>query len=324
MTERLERRTARRRVGAYTWALLLYYLLMNFCVSAVDEILLVYRGFQAVIQQGSWASFADGVQSALTQILYGSGWGYLLSCVLAVALIRLWKGKDFFRSMMDTNRNMTTGSFFALLCLFVSGQMVFQIVAVAEEWLLNQVGLSVLESIEMASGGSDSFSMFVYMALAAPIVEELIFRGLILRGLEPYGKRFAIISSAVLFGLFHGNLVQTPYAFAVGLILGYTAMEYSIGWAMVLHMVNNLVLGDMFQRVTAFMNPEHSSMLLWGFIFVCSVASVVILLAQRRKITAYHLQNPIPGSSARAFVTALPNIIFVLLMLFGAVSILFV
>lgn len=323
MVDRLERRSLRRKIGAYTWALLLYYLLMNVCVTMVDEIALVYRGFQGVISGGSWSDYFTAVTDSMEEVLYSNGWGYLLSCALAVVLIWAWKGKSFFRAMLHTSRDMTPGAFGCLLCLFVSGQMVFQVVAVAEEWVLNHFGLSVIEAIEMASGGADTFSMFLYMALAAPVVEELVFRGLILRGLEPYGKRFAVVASAALFGLFHGNLVQTPYAFAVGLILGYTAVEYSIGWAMVLHMVNNLVLGDLFQRLTTSVDLELSSMILWGFILACTVASAVILLVRRREISGYHRANPISRSSARAFVTAVPNILFFLFMTFCAVSMLF-
>ena len=69
----------------------------------------------------------------------------------------------------------------------------------------------------------------------------MLFRGLILRTLRPFGKRFAIVMSAVLFGMFHGNLLQAPCAMVIGLLFGYAAMEHSILWAVALHVFINQV-----------------------------------------------------------------------------------
>ena len=95
-------------------------------------------------------------------------------------------------------------------------------------------------------------------SILAPLWEELLFRGYVLRTLRPYGKRFAVMGSGVLFGLFHGNLLQTPYAVLMGLVLGYLTVEYSIHWAVLLHLFNNLVLADLLSRITASL-PEMRS-----------------------------------------------------------------
>ena len=57
--------------------------------------------------------------------------------------------------------------------------------------------------------------------LFAPVLEELVFRKMILDRTKGYGETTAIIFSALSFGLFHQNLTQFMYAFAVGLFLGY-------------------------------------------------------------------------------------------------------
>lgn len=58
------------------------------------------------------------------------------------------------------------------------------------------------------------------VCVIAPVCEELLFRGLLLGRLRPYGERFALAASALCFGLFHGNLNQFFYAFVLGLVLG--------------------------------------------------------------------------------------------------------
>lgn len=60
------------------------------------------------------------------------------------------------------------------------------------------------------------------IVIIAPIVEELIFRGIIMSGFtRNYNAVFAIFFSALLFALFHLNPWQFPAAFALGLMLGW-------------------------------------------------------------------------------------------------------
>ena len=148
MDERMNRKLLRRDIGSYGWALLIYYLLMTVCVTA------------AMMIQSAVLMISGGAPDEAA--LMGNGWGYLSACVLAVLFLRLWKGKAFFSGMWKGDRKMTHGAFWQLLCLAVSIQLVFQLLAIVMETLLNLVGLSALEAMEMASGMPDTFSMFLY------------------------------------------------------------------------------------------------------------------------------------------------------------------
>ena len=85
---------------------------------------------------------------------------------------------------------------------------------------------------------------YLAIGLMAPLAEEIVFRGAILRTLlssrlSPYG---AIAISAALFALIHMNPAQMPHAFLIGLLLGW--MYYrtdSIVPGVVYHWVNNTV-----------------------------------------------------------------------------------
>lgn len=80
----------------------------------------------------------------------------------------------------------------------------------------------------------------IYVALAAPVIEEFLFRGVILGKTKQYGEKTAILFSAVLFGLLHGNIAQTLYATFIGLILGYTAVKTGgIVYSCIIHMMIN-------------------------------------------------------------------------------------
>lgn len=63
---------------------------------------------------------------------------------------------------------------------------------------------------------------FVAAGLVIPLAEELIFRGLFLHGfLARYGARTAIVLSALVFALAHGNPWQFPVGMVMGLLLGW-------------------------------------------------------------------------------------------------------
>ena len=81
---------------------------------------------------------------------------------------------------------------------------------------------------------------FIATAIVPALVEEFAFRGLILGSLKKYGEAFAIIVSSVVFGLLHGNFEQIPFAFLVGLILGFVTVKSGSIWlACLIHFLNN-------------------------------------------------------------------------------------
>ena len=63
--------------------------------------------------------------------------------------------------------------------------------------------------------------MFIYMVVIAPIMEEYVFRKLIVDRAVRYGQGVAVVLSGLMFGLFHGNLNQFIYTFALGTFLAF-------------------------------------------------------------------------------------------------------
>ena len=87
------------------------------------------------------------------------------------------------------------------------------------------------------------FVFFFMIVIAAPILEELLFRGVILDGLlKNYQPPRAIAFSAFLFALVHGNLTQGIGAFMIGLLIGWIYWKtQSLIPGMIIHFINNLV-----------------------------------------------------------------------------------
>lgn len=86
------------------------------------------------------------------------------------------------------------------------------------------------------------FLSVINFSLVPALTEELIFRGIILNSVRPYGKVFAIFSSAFLFGLVHGNLEQFVFAFITGMFFSYvTLLTKSILPSIIIHFLNNFM-----------------------------------------------------------------------------------
>ena len=83
----------------------------------------------------------------------------------------------------------------------------------------------------------------LYTGILMPMLEELLFRGLVFRVLKKWiSFPVAMVISAVLFALYHGNLVQFVYAFFCGLLLAFIYEKYGSLLAPILsHMTMNLV-----------------------------------------------------------------------------------
>lgn len=135
------------------------------------------------------------------------------------------------------------------------------------------------EYMEMvAESGLTEYSLmwFIATVILPPLVEEVIFRGLILQYLGRAGATFLVANliQSVLFGIFHMNLVQGIYTTLIGFLLGYLAYRYdSILVPMALHAAYNLfgtLLVDLESRIL----PD----MVLGLLVLVSVPLMVVIL----------------------------------------------
>lgn len=91
--------------------------------------------------------------------------------------------------------------------------------------------------------GIFGFALSLIATVIVPaFVEEFACRGIILGSLRKFGDGFAIIVSAILFGLMHGNFQQIPFAFLVGLVLGFVTVQSGSVWiGIAIHAFNNAI-----------------------------------------------------------------------------------
>lgn len=141
-----------------------------------------------------------------------------------------------------------------LIALVLMGMGVSMVSNVAADLVSSNFSLIGIEySLNMDMSSRSVFENILYVvaiAVTPAFAEEFAFRGILMGSLRKYGNSFAIIVSAVMFGAMHGNIIQIPFAFILGLIFAYIDCKAnSIIPSIIIHFINNFysVIMDILQ-----------------------------------------------------------------------------
>ncbi len=188
----------------------------------------------------------------------------LISLITYLLLFRDFKNHIHKLSLQDFNLSLSSG----FLTIFISSIVMTIVVAMFPSLK------TISDSISNYISSGNAYIVFIAVVIAAPIIEEVIFRCIIFTELiKVTSVRNAIIIQAVLFGLFHANLYQLIYAFFIGLLFGYIfAKTNNILIPIIAHMVNN--------ALSISMNPFGSGLL--NFIILLILSATAILELEKK------------------------------------------
>lgn len=278
-------------------------LLAALCVQIVSSLVVVFpyaliEGFKAAQNPGgSQQEMVDSVMSGMGDIM---GIVLVVAGVLLLAVFIPWfyfgcgKPKISRESAKRVFAPRTlivvviiaAGLNFGINCLL---QMVYTLVPQALE--------SYQELMESAGLGVNGWANAAAVILA-PLGEELIFRGVVftyarkaVSGMKSAKVQFWIANAiqALLFGVYHMNLVQGIYAFFIGLALGYLCQRYrSVIPGMLAHLVFN-GMSTLFDGAMYAWIPE--SLVWYAVIGVAGVAVVLAVMALNGSPTSENEQN---------------------------------
>ena len=214
------------------------------------------------MQSPEFLTSATAVMTAVTTLVFGIWY-------------KLRYGRKFmetrfqsFRQYVLTRKNVLVFLLLGLSCYFIE-IIIANVIAVVSPDVMELY----LESMEGIMGGN-SVVVFFFTGLLAPIGEECLFRGLILK---KYLKWLpvvpAILLQAVFFGIFHMNYVQGIYVLIIGTVAGYVAYRWKrVLPAIFIHFVNN----TMPSVLRAVPESVQENYVLWT---VIGVLALVLLIA---------------------------------------------
>ncbi|MGN1113746.1 MAG: lysostaphin resistance A-like protein [Oscillospiraceae bacterium] len=164
------------------------------------------------------------------------GFSLLITLLIATSLLDVEIGN----MISFKNKPVKTALTWFPVCMIVN--MIFSTLINIVTLIFGSAGFTIPQS-DFSVTNTDTASIilqFLYIVILGPIAEELIYRGVILSILKPYGKWAAVIISALFFGLMHGNIPQAVPAFCGAIVYGLIAVRFnSIIPTIIIHMLNN-------------------------------------------------------------------------------------
>lgn len=223
---------------------------------------------------------------------------YLIFCGISIAII-FFINKDYVLDNQIKKEKMTGIKLLKYFSAMITFMILFTLPVVFIDIILNPFGLT-LTSVSSANEFSDSITDFIYVAFIGPICEEIIFRGMVQKKLERYSPVIAILISALAFGIYHGNFGQIFPMIGTGLILGYVAYKYGIKWSMLIHIIYNTFIGELFGILSDFLEKDGKEYVLPIINKTPFMATVMLFtLIGVFFITKHILKNQIPFKDYR-------------------------
>ncbi|SEK53013.1 hypothetical protein SAMN02910353_00820 [Ruminococcus sp. YRD2003] len=278
----------------------------------------IYYAFKATSKD----NYMELVEAYAEKMLEKAG-SMIVGVVIGVAFLILFFIKALpLKKIFAHHGKMTFSKLIMLICVLMSCQLIFTFIDEGVEWLLNQVGLSLQQAIEMSQAGSTTVSMFLYASILGPIAEEIVYRGFVMHTFERAGcgKFCSILVSAILFGIMHANPTQSVFAIYVGVVFGYAAMEFGLGWSIALHIINNLLFGDVLTFIANKLPETAAEVLEWGVLIVMFIAGAAVLVIKRKNIVSYIRENNPPVKHYSYIFTCISILAFIVLNILLALS----
>lgn len=247
--------------------------------------------------------------------------GRLVSIIASLIMFKVMYIDISLEDITKTNGKITVGTFVLCFFVFYMLQLPFSLLNLSMEKLFNLCGFTLRLGRELSLAGAGSVVEGLYVCLAAPIIEELLYRGFILKSLKKYGECFAIVISSVLFGLMHTNLTQSVFAFFAGMVLAYVAMRYSVKWSILMHMINNLVMGVGVSLISDTFFPDLKNLITYIIFIIFFLAGLAIIVKSRNKIRSYVMDNKTKQGLYKAAFSSKAFIAFLIVSVVGAFSV---
>lgn len=187
-------------------------------------------------------------------------------------------------------------------------------------------GSEVVNPLQNIIEGSSLILTLIFVGILSPIIEEMMFRGIMLNKLRRYGDKVAIVTTALLFGLFHANFSQFFYATVLGLIFAYVTLKTgTIKYSIILHIFVNMMGSFIIPLIIG----DGSNLVAYGcvlfLVLLISIVGLVLLIKDRKNISL--LDGEVKLEKGTAFKTIWINlgmVLFTVICLVSMIAVLFI
>lgn len=247
---------------------------------------------------------------------YESDWFELTLTAIGMLGVGLPLYYILMKKLPDSDRGevkkLSLGKFIGYFAVSAAAMYLSNIVGLGINFFIEVIkGAEVVNPLEEVISSSNLLIRILYASILGPIVEELIFRKILLDKLRRFGDLPAILVTSIAFGLFHMNLSQLFYATTIGVILAYITLKTNtVRYAILIHMMLNFIGAVI--SVFAINSGSMVFLALLSFcIYALMIIGTVLFLTNYKKI---HLNKVyIPLVKKRDYILNLGTIIFIII-----------
>ena len=102
--------------------------------------------------------------------------------------------------------------------------------------------------------------------------------------------------------------------------MAYVAVEYSIVWSILLHIVNNCLFGDVYSMAVSGLSEQMQTILDYGIIGGFFIAGMIVMWKKRKSIKQYFADNKLEKKSLLYVMTRIGMVIFIVVELLVALD----
>lgn len=196
-----------------------------------------------------------------------------------------------FKKMFLRNKkiNILEGAFYVFLFLSIY----FPLTIIISNLLSPLYSTSVVEK-------KFTMEMFILQGITIPVVEEIVYKGILLEDLRKYGDSFAIVISALIFGMMHGFRVIHSFAFGIFTGIIYIKTE-QLSYPILFHFITDLFSMLILSWINSFFTIENVNIgILILTIISMTIAFALYIIAKRKNypeiknIRAFQIKKIIP------------------------------
>lgn len=148
---------------------------------------------------------------------------WILSFPIIYYFVKTYRKYEYFKT--NEKLNVKDFSVYFALAFWIGNFFSFLIVLISSHKGQTPV-VAIYESL---------YTDIIMTVFVAPVLEEIVFRGVIMNNLKKYGIKTAIIINSIFFALSHYNTDMIIPAFFTGIIFSYVAYKYSIKYSILIH-----------------------------------------------------------------------------------------
>lgn len=204
-------------------------------------------------------------------------------------------------------------------CMYLGniiGQLVSAIIRMA-------TGMPLDNALDQLINDMQPWLILLMVVIIGPVMEELVFRKILLDRIAGYGQLVSMLLSGLIFGVAHGNFYQFFYAFALGAIFAWVYLRtgnifYTIGLHMMINFWGGFLSIYLLDLIEAW--GTAGLMLIFGQIMVMIgfiIAAVILVIYYRKEIFLREKKKTL--SAGKQFLAVMLNVGMILYLVMGIV-----